>query len=135
MASIAAVVALSLGLGGCGGAGSVPGVTGDAGGAGRDADTQGPVTGNASGAVRDMATQGPVQGATVTIGAQSDVTGADGRYYITGITPVGVYSVTCTAPGWTVPGSLRAVEINEGENAIDDIYMAADGNLPPAPPF
>jgi hypothetical protein len=82
-----------------------------------------------------MATLGPIQGATVTIGGQSDVTGADGRYHVTGITPVGVYSVTCTAPGWTVPGSLRSVEISEGENAIDDIYMAADGNVPPAPPF
>jgi len=130
--SIVAVALLSLILSGCGGAPALPG---DASGAGRDLATTGSMTGDASGVVRDMATQAPIQGATVTIGGRSDVTGVDGRYQITDITPVGVYSVTCVPPpGWTVPGTLRPVQISEGANNIDDILLSAAANQPPGPP-
>jgi hypothetical protein len=70
----------------------------------------------------------------VTIGGRSGVTGTDGRYHITDIEPVGVYSVTCVAPGWTMPALVAPVHINEGTNNLDDIFLVAEGNRPPSPP-
>jgi len=127
--SIVAVVLLSLILGGCGGAGGGPTLTGEA-----NRTTSNSAAGEATGTVRNAATQEPIQGVTVTIGGQSDVTGPDGRYHITDITRVGIYSVTCAAPGWTVPGSPPSVQINGGTNNLDDIFLIVDSYQPPGVP-
>ena len=127
--SIVGIALLSLVLGGCGGAGSVPGATGDTSRTGGD-----PATGEALGTVRNPASQAPIQGVTVTIAGKSDVTGANGQYHITGISPVGVHTVTCVAPGWTMPGAAPSVEIAEGPNLLDDLYMTTDGSQPPPLP-
>lgn len=107
---------------GCGGGGG--------GGGGAPPPTP---TGRAAGTVRDLATQQPISGATVAIGGRSDVTGADGSYDIGGIPP-GQHVPTCTAPGYTVAGSLPPVRINEGQNQVADIFLVAAADQPPTEP-
>jgi len=131
--TIVLVVLLSLVLNGCGGAGGTS-LTGDTSGSAGDLAPPGAITGEATGLVKSMPAQEPIAGVTVSIGARSDVTGTDGRYNITNIAPLGVYTVLCSAPGWTTAGVPPAVQILEGPNVLDDMFMVADGNVPPPPP-
>jgi MBG domain (YGX type)/Bacterial Ig-like domain (group 3)/Carboxypeptidase regulatory-like domain len=78
-------------------------------------------TGNLQGTITNANTSSPISGATVTAGANSTTTNGSGFYQFTGI-PVGAYSVSASAPGYTT-NSVAGVNVTDGGTTTQNIAL------------
>src|SRR5205823_4796574 len=77
--------------------------------------------GNLQGTITNASTSSPINGANVTAGANSTTTNGSGFYQFTGI-PVGTYSVSASAPGYT-SNSVAGVNVTDGGTTTQNIAL------------
>lgn len=70
-----------------------------------------------TGTVTDQEEGSPIEGATVRVGSNSAITGADGRYAFESL-ELGDYNMAVTKPGYQAYESVATIE-NKDENVID----------------